>query len=193
MNRICFLLLIFSNIALAQEPLGKCPKGVFYNWKVETKYAESWDKKYLAIGDIDGINQYHKSKEDFINTGKIKRATGPSTDLYLSDTGNLLVLGESFTDTQSDKIEIYNKDGELIYTISGEDVLSSKELESAREKYESTDWCTPEKPWICWDEAIFQADNSLYLNDVLGRNIVININNGNVKISNEKKQCKMFL
>lgn len=183
--------LLFYSIANAQE-ISKCPFAL-YNWKNETKYSESYNNKYLAIGDMRGIRVFQEEKNNFDLISKINKSIGPGSKMHFSGNGVLVVWGDSFTDTQSDIINIYDKHGEIQHSIDAEKILSEIEVINVIKLYKNINNCTPKKPWICWEEEVwFEEDNIMHLVDALGRDIEINILTGESMIHAGNKKCVMF-
>ena len=72
-------ILLFFSTANAQEE-SKCPFAM-YNWKHETKYSESFNNKYLAIGDMSGIRVFQGKKDNFDLTSRINKSVGPGSEM----------------------------------------------------------------------------------------------------------------
>lgn len=184
-------MILLTSSAYAQEHIG-CDEVVLYNWIHKTRYAESWNKKYIAIGDIEGIRTYAKNGKDYIYKNKIETPVSVGTELFINENGILATLGDSFSDTQSqsETIDIYNINGKSLYKIQAKDILSKKEIEGVRHNYESENKCPPKQPWICWSSKPYLEDNILVVNSALGHEVHINIESGKILKKADANACE---
>ncbi len=191
------LLILLSYNCSAQDDSNDCDP-IMINNAYETVHSEiSSSGEFLSVSHAMGALSkknasqilYRRKGDGFELAYKIllDNIVMPK-EVFLFNNGNVLLFGDKEPSLDNDSFYLYGLKGNLIKKIDVKSILNDKVKREIIDKNKKKGICDVEKYWICREDidGFYYEDNLFMITDVLGNNIGINVNSGELSLFKER-------